>query len=94
MELLELFSDPNIAISFLSKAAQADLTSYLIIIFIVWRAMGKQVSSHFLNIEQSVSRIADEVSQLKAAVMADFETQVTRLDEVEDRVELLEGRKS
>ena len=93
MKLLDLFNDPTIVMSFLSKAMQADLTSYLIIVFVIWRAMGKQVSAHFLSIEQSVGRIAHEIAELKSAVMADFETQVSRVDNIEDRVELLEGRK-
>ena len=92
MKLLELFNDPAIAMSFLGKAAQADLTSYLIIVFIVWRAMGKQVSAHFLSIEQSVGRIATEIAELKSAVMADFDMQAERLDGIEKRVESLEGR--
>ena len=92
MDLLIGNADLGLVTTFLSKAAQANLTSYLIIVWVVWQVMGKKVSSHFHSLESSVSKIATEMQELKAVVTADLTLQSKRMEQVETNVNTLKLR--
>ena len=92
MDLFIGNTDLELVKSFLSKAAQANLTSYLIIVWVVWQVMGKKVSEHFKGLELSVTRIAEEMRELKAVVTADLALQSKRVEQIETSVNTLKMR--
>jgi transcription termination factor NusB len=83
---LDLFSliDADAVTDVLSQAAQADLTSKLVIVGIVWKVMGKKVAAHFNSMETAVKGVATEVKDLREAVQKDLQAQSARLALVED----------
>jgi hypothetical protein len=92
MDFLSGLGDAELIKNFLSTAAQADLTSYLTVCFVIWKVMGKKVSGHFASMEFSVNQVAKEVSELRQAVTADLRLQASRLEAVESRVVELKTR--
>lgn len=92
MEALAGLLTPENTKNFLSMAAQADLTSYLVVVGVVWKVMSRTVSTHFQNIEAAVNRVAGEVADLRKAVTADLAVQSSRLAVLEGSVVELKSR--
>jgi hypothetical protein len=88
---------PESAGTLISKAAQTDLASYLVVVGIVWKVMGSKVAAHFKNLEASVQGaniaavevatqlkgVSQELKNLKTAVQQDLKVQSARLENVE-----------
>ncbi len=94
MDFLSVFLSSQIFTKFISPAANTDLASYLIVVAVVWKTMGKKVSKaftkmqneifeHMRAIENSVGNVAGEMKLLKEAVTADLKTHSSRLTAVE-----------
>jgi methyl-accepting chemotaxis protein len=86
------FVELNHVIGFLSKAAQADLTSKLVIVGVVWQVMGRKVSGHFHDMEKAVRDVAAEVRELRETVKNDLKEQANRIGQVKSDLEAVNHR--
>lgn len=93
------FLTSEFAMNLVSKAAQANLTEYLIVVAVVWKVIVKKVSGHMMLIETSIKNMSDnvhgiknEVKELREAVTKDMNIHSSRLAAVESTVAELNGR--
>lgn len=93
------FFSTEFAIGLIGKAAQADLTEYLIVVAVVWRVIVRKVSAHMQSIEKSIGNmstdmhgIKHEVKELREAVTKDMSAHSNRLASVEGNIADLNGR--
>jgi len=95
------FFNSEFALGIIGKAAQADLTEYLIVVAVVWRVIVKKVGAHMSSIENSIKSmsgdmhgIKNEVKELREAVTKDMSIHSSRLSVVETQVSELGNRVS
>ncbi len=76
----------------ISKTAQSDLASYLIVVGVVWRTMGKKVGVHFKAMEEAMRKLTEQVGLLRADFVDSTKLTGTRLDALEGGMLQLRGR--
>ena len=76
----------------LSAAARSDLASYLIVVGVIWKTMGKKVSAHFKGMEDAVRKLTNQVELLHTDLTDAVRQTGSRLDAVELGMVQLRGR--
>lgn len=93
---MDFLSDPNIiaVTGFVSDAAKTSLSEKLIIVGVVWWAMGGKIKGLKKEVTSGLDRICDEISDLKKTVANDLSMQASRLGNVESGINNLNSRVS
>ena len=91
---LEMLSDPSLqaVLSFLSDAAKTSIAEKLIVVGVVWWAMGNKVKGFKDEVKVGLESIAKEVTALKVTVAKDLAMQASRLGAVENGIHNLTSK--
>ncbi len=77
---------------FVSSAAKSDLASYLIVVGVIWRTMGKKVAGHFAAMETAVKDLTKQVGLLRTDFVDSTKQTGSRLDALEGGMLQLRSR--